>query len=261
MSIANKDQLQEIASFIGESITVPQVVSHYDKANVYSTTEQKVGIWIDGKPIYKKTIDCGTMPNTSQKRVPINISNLDRVVWHDATIRGSANKYFGILPWLKEDTSIVDSIYIDETAGMIVLGTKSDRTAFDQTYVTLYYTKTTDSAVDYTIEDTDYYSLSETLIGKWFDGKDLFQRTFSFTTGSAQGETTVATLASNIRVKDMQGCVQWATNSCIPICYISNVQQQFFACMYVDQRRLCASIHDADLVSKPAWITIKYTKS
>jgi hypothetical protein len=32
-----------------------------DKFNTYSTTEQVVGTWIDGKPIYRMTVDLGSM--------------------------------------------------------------------------------------------------------------------------------------------------------------------------------------------------------
>jgi len=46
----------------------------------YSTTEKIVGTWIDGKPIYQKTVDCGALPNNASKAIPINITNLDIIV-------------------------------------------------------------------------------------------------------------------------------------------------------------------------------------
>ena len=44
----------------------------------YSTTEQKTGgVWLDGKPIYRK-VYTGSVSNGST--IPLNISNLERVV-------------------------------------------------------------------------------------------------------------------------------------------------------------------------------------
>lgn len=38
-------------------------------SHIYSTTEQVVGKWIDGKPIYEIVIDCGSLPNNTSKNV------------------------------------------------------------------------------------------------------------------------------------------------------------------------------------------------
>ena len=47
---------------------------------VYSTEEQVVGTWIDGKPIYRKVIDFGALPNSTLKQVPHGISDIDAIV-------------------------------------------------------------------------------------------------------------------------------------------------------------------------------------
>ena len=41
----------------------------------YSTTEQIVGTWIDGKPLYQKTIPCGNISG-STATIPLNIENV-----------------------------------------------------------------------------------------------------------------------------------------------------------------------------------------
>lgn len=33
--------------------------------NIYSTSEQRIGTWINGKPVYRKVIYMGAMPNNS----------------------------------------------------------------------------------------------------------------------------------------------------------------------------------------------------
>ena len=57
------------------------VKDYVDNSNSYSTQEVKTGgTWIDGKPIYRKVVDIGTLPDTTSKNVQHNIQNLDSVV-------------------------------------------------------------------------------------------------------------------------------------------------------------------------------------
>ena len=47
--------------------------------NHYSTDEVETGMyWIDGKPIYRKVINCGALPNNAAKDTAHNIQNLER---------------------------------------------------------------------------------------------------------------------------------------------------------------------------------------
>lgn len=55
----------------------------------YSTTESVTGdIWIDGKPIYRKVIEFGSLPNNTDKTVAHNISDLDTVVKMECLAEG-----------------------------------------------------------------------------------------------------------------------------------------------------------------------------
>lgn len=47
---------------------------------VYSTTEQIVGKWIDGKPLYQKTVGIGAESSTGMKTYTISIANTDLVM-------------------------------------------------------------------------------------------------------------------------------------------------------------------------------------
>ena len=47
----------------------------------YSTTEKDTGFkWIDGKAIYKKTLELGAFPNSSTKNVPHGITSIDKII-------------------------------------------------------------------------------------------------------------------------------------------------------------------------------------
>lgn len=109
----------------------------------YSTTEQLTPFtWIDGKPIYKKTVSFGQLPNSTSKRVNPNISNLERVVDMRAMARGQ-----GIntpLPYASAQGAANQiEIFLDST-GEIMIAAGDNKSFYTECYVTLWYTKTTD---------------------------------------------------------------------------------------------------------------------
>ena len=107
----------------------------------YSTTEQDTGLkWIDGKPIYQKTVNVGALPNTSASYVAHGILNIDTIVSN----MGCAKNGDGTnLPLPNISTNLTYAIQVSVTSTDIVIQTGVDRSAFSG-YVTLQYTKTTD---------------------------------------------------------------------------------------------------------------------
>lgn len=109
----------------------------------YSTTEQKTPFtWIDGKPIYKKTVDFGALPNASAKHVDHNITNLDHFVKAEG-IAWTASKAAVSLSFASPN-QLVGAISLLATSTGIDINTGNDRREFANCYITLYYTKTTD---------------------------------------------------------------------------------------------------------------------
>lgn len=107
----------------------------------YSTTEQKTGgTWVNGKPIYKKTVDTGTMPNNTRKQVAHGISNLDFIISMGGAAYG--NNTFVPIPYA--DTSVSGSLGIFADRNNIILFSGGNCSYLTTSYVTLYYTKTTD---------------------------------------------------------------------------------------------------------------------
>jgi hypothetical protein len=113
----------------------------YADENDYSTTEHIVGTWIDGKPIYQKTIDTGALPNATTKNTAHSISNLKAVI----SVRGAAkNPTTGAnitIPWASASPKYV---YVIVNSTNVEIGTGDNRSAFTSSYVTIQYTKTTD---------------------------------------------------------------------------------------------------------------------
>ena len=112
--------------------------------NIYSTDEINTGkLWIDGKPIYRKIIDFGSLPNATSKSVAHNINNLGFVINVSGTVyHTTVITYYPIpLQYKGNDSNYNVEIYVNNTN--IVMNSNTDR-SFYSAYVILEYTKTTD---------------------------------------------------------------------------------------------------------------------
>jgi len=108
------------------------------KATVdYSTSEHKIGKWIDGSDLYEKTIDCGTLPNASQKLVFHNISNFKRCV----DLRGYTYTTHGNTMVLPIATTAM-FVRIDVEPTKLNIVDNVDMSDCKETYITIRYTKT-----------------------------------------------------------------------------------------------------------------------
>ena len=107
----------------------------------YYTSETKTGgTWIDGKPIYKKTINFGTLPNNTSKSLSHSISNLDYLVRIEGVAYNSGRN-FRPLPMV--GLTLGDMVRIDATSTSVSARTTTDWSGYSA-YITMYYTKTTD---------------------------------------------------------------------------------------------------------------------
>jgi len=106
----------------------------------YSTTEQDTGFtWINGEHIYKKTVNFGALPDTTGKSVAHNITGLDWVIeFSGVTYNPSINTYL-TLPCASASSYPI-SLAVSNTN--VDVTTTNDRSGYTQSYITLYYTKT-----------------------------------------------------------------------------------------------------------------------
>lgn len=96
--------------------------------------------WIDGKKIYKKTISCGALPNTGVKNIAHGISNISRILKMDGYAYHSSNQV--TIPLQFVSTTAINSVVVNTSGSNIVITTGIDRSSFTESYITLYYTKT-----------------------------------------------------------------------------------------------------------------------
>ncbi len=109
----------------------------------YSTTEINTGkTWIDGKPIYRKVINVGSLPNASSIDISTDIFSAENKFITQIYCIGASNQgEFLKIPYYGDANNYVN-IYVSSTH-KIVIATGSDRSRFTG-YVIVEYTKTTD---------------------------------------------------------------------------------------------------------------------
>ena len=133
-----KNNAVSTAKIADSSVTAPKIDLTTLNFGNYSTTEQDTGFkWIDGKAIYKRTVNFGTLPNNTYKSVNHGITSIDRFVTIDTIVSDTSgsthtlNSAFG-------HTAARESIFVTKT--LIGIDTTADRSTFSA-YVTMWYTK------------------------------------------------------------------------------------------------------------------------
>lgn len=127
---ATTDDIPEITT------PLPSVMSRRFK---YSTTEQVFGEWIDGSPIYQKTIDTGTMLSASGTRsVNHGISNFGKLIWAEGYMKATSGAQRP-LPAINTGSDFVCIQTVSNT--QITFVQQSGWSNWTESYVTLYYTK------------------------------------------------------------------------------------------------------------------------
>ena len=103
----------------------------------YSTAEQVIGTWIDGKPLYAKTINFGSIPSNATKEVDHNISDLKMTIGFEGTMMSGT-----VCETLPSGEN--SSFRIQTTSSKLKIITGASWSGWNDSYITIKYTKTTD---------------------------------------------------------------------------------------------------------------------
>ena len=87
------DDEQTLSDKTWSSEKIADELSQISPLHVYSTEEQAVGTWIDGKTVYEKTYYLSSVPTTSTSSFNLDIPNLSRIILLDGIIIGPYNAY------------------------------------------------------------------------------------------------------------------------------------------------------------------------
>lgn len=117
--------------------TTAGVVAHH-----YSTEEQIVGTWIDGKPLYQKTINMGTFQTTTSETLTQNIpSDCETIIKFEGFLTNTDDSRQRPLPF--SDSTANNNIRVDRNESSIRVIGYGDWKNYSA-YLTIQYTKTTD---------------------------------------------------------------------------------------------------------------------
>jgi hypothetical protein len=115
-------------------------------ADTYSTTEKKVGVWIDGKPIYRRVLTLPGITGGTEYTIDIGVlsSNISNFWVKNGSVRISGT---GILPILFYNRQYADRYstwaYVSLNATNATVHFKCDSTITGGNII-IEYTKTTD---------------------------------------------------------------------------------------------------------------------
>ena len=108
---------------------------------VYSTEEQKIGTWIDGKPLYRKAFDIKTISASNTDLVNVSNLNIETLIKLNGVIITDGGGKFPVP--LYDSSSNYSVLFINEynyIRGRAMVGNGT----FSKLIVTIEYTKTTD---------------------------------------------------------------------------------------------------------------------
>lgn len=246
---------------------VPTFANQFSRSDLYSTDEKIIGQWIDGKPLYQKTLyvnlqDTSDGPHTVSDLTTSCIDtfiNCLGYINHSGEVMTN-NNFFYSSAW----TSSFFTRY-DLTSKSLIITTKNFGGNTLVGYVTIQYTKTTDSAIK--VGTGTDYSTDEQIIGTWIDGKPLYQKTFSGTVSSANNISYVSIGASVDTFADGRGVL----NNSVPLIGVTNESVSAGVSIFVNTNSAASNKNTFGIYSKPesqsAWVgkpyylTLCYTKT
>lgn len=181
---------------------------------LYSEEEREVGVWTDGKPLYQKTINVGSITAGGDKRVSASLS-IDKVIDISGNAHSSNyNQWVKInFPHQNIAAYIVTAVYIESSQEINVhTGTYF---TLDECYITLQYTKTTDQPGSGTFltdgTPSHHYSTSEKVVGTWIDNSTLYEITVN--KGSVGPSGSLVMDRKTMLMNDVLTYLKTSTNS------------------------------------------------
>ena len=174
---------------------VPQGYGYVSSGDIYSFEERQVGVFADGKPLYQKTVSCGTLPNNTTKEIEHGISNIDDVANIFVIAKNPTSGVWQNVPTVNT-TNLNQQIQAWISGTKVHIRSAIDYSAYTSCYVTIQYTKTTDVAGsgEYVPsgDKAVHYSTEEEVIGT-FMGDTLYRRVFDLGSDLAILQNTFTT--------------------------------------------------------------------
>ena len=105
---------------------------------IYSTTERKIGKWIDNSDLYEKTINIGAIDATLSKDVAHEIT-IGKLISVQGSAYFTSTSQWAPIPYVDNDDTYQRYCYITNTN--VRIGGAANAGAVSECYVTIRYTK------------------------------------------------------------------------------------------------------------------------
>lgn len=232
---------------------------------IYSSDEQQVGIWTDGKPLYQKSYQLTVTENGNYELDP----NLEFLVNAFGVCKQPSNNEVTI-NYVNGSTPAVDAACFyyrksDNTLNYRIGSSYGSGTW----YITIQYTKTTDTAWEsggfkaYGFSPI-IYSDVEREIGVWRNGKPLYQKVVNYgALPSASGSVNKAHNISNVDDIFISGGYLVETSGNDKYFYtlvLASGSNEYNVYTRVDKTNVRVSVN-TDRSSMSAFVVVQYTKT
>ena len=264
------DSLYQKTLTAGTNITISNntisalatVDGFFGKSSLYSTTEKVVGCWTDGRPLYQRTYSFTTPSSEKTWGDVLSISSSYSV----KNIFGYV--YAGNLavpfPYALVGATQEACVVAYQNGSYIKMWVTYSAYAGVSGYMTIQYTKTSDSANSFNYASVNDYSTSEKIVGTWTNGANLYQRTYTGTVPSSGSDIQLFSI-SGMNVVDVKGYTLWNGSSGTYFqlpgksVYSNKVTESGFYC-YNNYLYLWVADANNYIYGRPYTITLQYTK-
>lgn len=201
----------------------------------FSEKERVVGTWIDGRPLYQKTVFVENFRISSSASLDLDIGEVDYigliVEGCGLTSLGSHDG-FNPFPYVHNNAQLLIGGYFNNSprATFEFRAGQSSVGNYD-IYMSVIYTKPQDSSMSSSSNVYLDYSLDEKVCGTWFDGKPLYQKTYYYDGYINDG--WVLQIDPRLEIKEIVNCSVYDTlnntRMIAPTVYLSAVLLGYYA--------------------------------
>ena len=264
--LVTESKLTEFYNDIKPFLGCPAYVTQEGDAEYYSTDEKVIGRWLDDKPLYQKTI-VSTIPTANSSNVKqVESTNGLKIYGLQASIVTPGGATFPV-EYIDLGTTVGTLVWNRDVASganyIAIKNTNSNRNG-DTVYITIRYTKDSDSASTTIEQKPTHYSTDEQVVGVWTNNKPIYQKTFSTTAPNApsNGSYGYKTFAHGIQNLDeyveISGVITSNEfSSMLPFFTDSGYKTKF----NINATEISIANDAAYANGRKVSITVKYTKS
>lgn len=249
----------------------------FSRGDIIDTTERIVGMFM-GKPMYQKVftppmpivITDGTDVSTNYD---VTEYNIDRLISSSISLNYANGKIVASPIYINNaGHKLRTNLFLQDNKIYLVVMSQSKTYNEYVPFVTLRYTKTTDTANTIKYGTGNDYSLDEQIVGTWIDGKPLYQKTIVATVPMTETDGVKADI--NIDVSSLKidyvmiknANIINATNQVDMPVYTNQVSSDLklsgtFCFIRISTNELCIRNTAENYNGRTAYITLQYTKT